>query len=340
MRGVVAGVVSGVIVCVSMTFPLHAQPSFPRDAAHPPAFATRIAVFGADQRSPLKADRQTLARSIGTLHTRAAAYCTAFCVADDLIATAGHCLFGTAASAAPDLIRTRFVLSDGADARVAFLHRDTIAKAPTALRAGTRRLSLAPPIGAADDWAIARLAKPICSDRGLALADRDSDATPATTTATTATAPREIYHVSFHADLAPARLTIDGPCRVDSASTAAPTARARDDFSTPDRVLLHDCDTGAGSSGSPLLVDGLNGPQVIAINVGTYVLSRMVVRDRTARPAEDRKAIANTAAVAAQFRDAVDDLVLMSKLSRPAANAAAHHVVETDGVLAAPPSPQ
>ena len=54
-------------------------------------------------------------------------------------------------------------------------------------------------------------------------------------------------------------------------------ARSARDFTDPDQLLLHTCDTGAASSGSPLLVEGPDGPEVVGINVGTYVQSKVIM---------------------------------------------------------------
>jgi Putative peptidoglycan binding domain len=74
------------------------------------------------------------------------------------------------------------------------------------------------------------------------------------------------------------------------------------DFTNPRALVLHRCDTGGASSGSPLLITGPGGPFVIGINVGTYVLSRTLVRDNGAAQRLRQDVIANTAVNASVFQ--------------------------------------
>src|SRR5215468_4744195 len=60
------------------------------------------AVFGNDDRIPLPAKYKDLQEKIGLLfNPRSRMVCTAFCVAPDIVATAGHCLFRIAGEQAP-----------------------------------------------------------------------------------------------------------------------------------------------------------------------------------------------------------------------------------------------
>jgi protease YdgD len=63
-----------------------------------------IAVFGSDDRGPLPAKLKSVQEKMGVLfNLRARTVCTAFCVAKDTIATAGHCLYRTAGERPPQL---------------------------------------------------------------------------------------------------------------------------------------------------------------------------------------------------------------------------------------------
>src|SRR5262245_42752018 len=61
---------------------------------NPQAFP--IAVFGSDERSPMPAKYKDIQEKIGLFfNARRRTVCTAFCVASDVVVTAGHCLLGT-----------------------------------------------------------------------------------------------------------------------------------------------------------------------------------------------------------------------------------------------------
>src|SRR5262245_43036210 len=70
------------------------QPSSAHRAA---SKAIPVAVFGSDDRVPPPAKYKDVQEKIGLfINLRRRTVCTAFCVAPDVIATAGHCLLGTA----------------------------------------------------------------------------------------------------------------------------------------------------------------------------------------------------------------------------------------------------
>ena len=65
-----------------------------RDTAK--ALLQPIAVFGADDRTLLPARLTQLENKIGMLYEpRSRSVCTAFCIGEDTVATAAHCLFRT-----------------------------------------------------------------------------------------------------------------------------------------------------------------------------------------------------------------------------------------------------
>ena len=171
-----------------------------------------------------------------------------------------------------------------------------------------------PPIDADRDWAIVRLEAPACSSGGLPLSTRSRGAIE------TAADRGDIYQAAVHSDLADTGLQKGAPCALPSTfPSAAPDALARD-FSNPGAILFHTCDTGGGSSGSPLLIDGPDGPEVVGINVGTYVFSSIAasaeVATGTLSHQTNSEPIANTAIVTAQFADAVAALSARDSLDR------------------------
>ncbi|HPG89750.1 MAG TPA: trypsin-like peptidase domain-containing protein [Hyphomicrobium sp.] len=260
------------------------------------------AVFGVDDRRPLDSTSASLTDKIGTLATRrGGALCTAFCVAPDMIATASHCLFGTAATRGPRLRDLAFKLAAGSAAE----RSSEIAGSPSATQdqhiiAGTQQLAVSPPISASADWAVAQLETPICKAGGLALTTMPRGAIEE------AAARGEIYQVAVHADLPDTQLRMARPCALRTEFPKADRATLARDFTTLSSIFFHTCDTAGGSSGSPLLITTRTGPQVVAMNVGTYVLAQSVPSARTAdvdRPQSE--AIANTAIAVTAIGEAV-----------------------------------
>jgi V8-like Glu-specific endopeptidase len=264
----------------------------------------RAAVFGSDDRKLLTTVDAALEDKIGTLvSSETGAYCTAFCVAPDMVATASHCLFGTAATKAPKLKTLFFKLASAPDAAngTPIAGRATGSQSQNVM-SGTTHLSVAPPIGAAQDWAVAKLETPACKSGGLALSQRPESEIRAT-------AERgEIYQVAVHADLPDTNLRRGGPCAVSQSFPNADAATIARDFANPDAILFHTCDTAGGSSGSPLLIDTPNGPEVAGINVGTYVLSRNVTTSQDQQRQSKSEPIANTAIWIAAIAGAVKEL--------------------------------
>lgn len=254
---------------------------------------TPVAVFDTDRRTLLDTARKPLAAFIGTLRSGAGGpLCTAFCLKPDVIATASHCLFGTSASKGPDLDHIEFSTADTPGTSSPIAGRG-IGLASHNIASGTRALSIAPPIDAANDWAIARLAKPVCRSGGLALRNpADPPLSPES---------NDLYQVAMHRDLPDTELRADGPCPLVKDMPDARADLIARDFTNVDAILFHRCDTGPGSSGSPMLVAGKTGWEVAGINIGTYVISHAVVEARAGDAASRSTPIANTAIAAAHF---------------------------------------
>ena len=269
--------------------------------------SSNAAVFGTDERRALDGPTSALSEKIGTLTSqKTGVVCTAFCVAPDMIATASHCLFGTAASHGPRLDELSFKLGSG-PARTATLAGAQSLSRDQTIISGTQQLAVAPPIGAAQDWAVARLSAPVCKAGGVALSTRSSRDIDA------AAARGSIYQVAIHADLPGAKLRISGPCAVRKDFPNANSAALARDFMALDKIVFHDCDTGGGSSGSPLLVDTPRGPEVVAMNVGTYVVARSLPSARLPDDAQDQAASEPLANTAITLRDLSDALLALDE---------------------------
>ncbi|MEZ5900714.1 MAG: trypsin-like serine protease [Hyphomicrobiaceae bacterium] len=288
----------------SVTSAAAAGPTWPVAHSKAETQIQPVAVFGTDDRRDLPASRaRSLSDKIGVLSIGRSNFCTAFCVAPDTIATASHCLLGTQEQQGPDLSRVTFnVGGENMQLRSSPLLGSTRKEVRRSIRAGTTGLRIRPPIAAERDWAVARLSKPVCTAGGLAmsaLSRKDIEAQAA---------KGNIYQVAMHRDLAADHLVVGAPCAM---SRSFPQVRAETialDFANANAILLHTCDTGLGSSGSPMLRDGAAGPEVVGINVGTYVISPPSTNlSSTAHSDEPTsEAIANTAVPVSQFRKAVD----------------------------------
>ena len=273
------------------------------DVSHFARIVSKVAVFGADERAPLAGSQLEFKKTIGTLTSRkTGATCTAFCVGPDVIATASHCLFGTAESAKPDITDMEFALHSGSAIEATPLAGLATGMVKQNIISGTEALAVRPPIDAANDWAIARTETAICHGGGLKLSEKSQSEI--------AKLARDgaIYQVAMHRDLPQPELMLGKPCGAERTFPGADAETIARDFRDPEAVIFHTCDTGGGSSGSPLLIDGANGPDVIGINVGTYVLSKMVLRASGKAEPEKSQPIANTAVETARFSGAVATL--------------------------------
>jgi Trypsin-like peptidase domain len=271
------------------------------------------ATFGNDDRAPLTEIDQSFQDTVGTLaSSQNGAFCTAFCVAPDVIATASHCLFGTTATPGPKLSSLRFktarMVARDPKHPGAGLAAPSSSNGKTAatLFAGTTQLRIAPPIGASQDWAVARLDAAVCSNGTLKLSDDTPDAI-----ARDAEAGR-IYQIASHADLPDSKLHRADACPFPSTFANASPSTIATDFAKRQDVMFHTCDTGGGSSGSPMLRDTPNGPEVVGINVGTYIVSRSVTTAKSS-PGQDQdtlvsEPIANTAITVGPMKRALDTL--------------------------------
>lgn len=261
----------------------------------------RVAVFGSDQRVPLPQSLRSAGAMIGVLHDpRSRSVCTAFCVARDIVATAAHCLYRT--NGVAPLRLTDFTVK---------LHGSRITTRIAGAEAGTpdlnviagsTRLNVHPPIDATRDWALVRLARPLCKAGSFKLSRRTVEDVMRLAQA------GRVYNVAYHRDVPKWRPMFDPSCLVRRSFEDADWGTIRRDFHDPDQLLLHTCDTGGASSGSPLLVDGPDGPEVVGINVGTYVQSKVIMLNGEVLHRFKSDDVANTGVNSLAFAAALDAL--------------------------------
>ena len=271
----------------------------------------RVAVFGADNRGALPRKLQALRKSIGLVYNnRARSVCTGFCVTERTIATAAHCLFRTAGERRPKLAEFRFVLRALKNWPSSRIEGFSTGSPDQFVIAGSRKLKIEPPIDATRDWALMRLAKPLCRGAQLPIQVKSESEIAK------AAKDKSLLQVSFHHDYANWRLAHAGPCAIEPVNKHNKNKRIDRDFTAPGDLILHRCDTGGASSGSPLLAEGEDGRlSVVAINVGTYVQTRMLVENGKIVRRFKSDAIANTAVSARVFADLVEPFTNANLLS-------------------------
>jgi protease YdgD len=161
--------------------------------------------------------------------------------------------------------------------------------------AGATSLSVRPPIDAARDWALVRLARPACAKGVLALRVLGLDEILAEAGA------QRVFQIAYHRDYTPWKLAYSRPCSVSRSFETAGWEQITHDFAEPQSLILHTCDTGGASSGSPILVDTAAGPEVIGINVGTYVQSKVLMQEGKVKQRLKADTVANTGVASGAF---------------------------------------
>jgi Putative peptidoglycan binding domain len=254
------------------------------------------AVFGTDDRTPLPGHLQPLRERLGVLfNIKQRSVCSAFCVDATTIGTAAHCLFKTSGEKAPKLADFWFARNyDTVRDYARIAGYETNAAAQNVV-AGAFTLSTAPPIDATKDWAFVRLSRPVCSKGSF-----DIEPLPVEQILREAKAGR-VFQLSYHKDFKQWQPAYSKPCAVERTFGAVGWNAIAADFNAPEHLLLHACDTGGASSGSPLLLDTPQGPKVIGINVGTYIQSKSSAPHQLATEKVAGDAIANTGVAATSF---------------------------------------
>jgi V8-like Glu-specific endopeptidase len=255
-----------------------------------------VATFGSDDRVPVPKKFAAVPDALGVMfNVKARSVCTAFCVADNIVGTAAHCLYRTTDERPPRLQDFWFARSYDAVRDYARIKGHTNGTAALNVISGSTKLSVQPPIDATSDWAFIRLAKPVCSKAKLAVEPLDPDAIEK------AAKDNKIFQISYHRDFTQWQPAYSQPCPVSRAYEGVPWGSIKEDFSAPETLVLHTCDTGGASSGSPLLMETPNGITVVAINVGTYVQSKVLMRDGQVAQRLKADVVANTAVSANAF---------------------------------------
>ena len=304
----------------------------PRASAAAAPHVHRVAVFGEDNRTKLPKRLEPLRGSIGLIYNeRTRTVCTAFCVGDDVIATASHCVYRTRGEPPPPPERFYFARPGTTHPSVRFAGAATRASAQQIV-AGAVGISTKPPIEAARDWAIVKLQGPACRGRTLPVdplttGDIEREA-----------AAGRLFQAAFHRDYGRWTMAYSEPCFAGRRGEQhGPTPQISErDFTDPLNLVLHTCDTGGASSGSPLLVETPTGAKVVAINVGTFVQSRVMIEEGVVVRRTAASAVANTAVSAIAFAGKLEPMRAASVLTLPADISALQRHLVAAGLLDGP----
>ena len=131
-----------------------------------------------------------------------------------------------------------------------------------------------------------------------------------------------MFNIAYHRDLPKWQPMLNTGCGVQRDFDDADWTTIRRDFSDPDQLLLHTCDTGAASSGSPLLIERPDGPEVVGINVGTYVQSKVIMLNGEVLHRFKSDDVANTGVNALAFAASLDKFLGADTLTAARTSAA------------------
>ncbi len=287
------------------------RPSATSSATH--GLAIPVAVFGKDQRVTLPSKLKPIEEKIGLLYDRRTrSVCTAFCVGERVVATAGHCVFRTSDEKPPSLSGFQFRLRGVKPEAVSGIAGTAGGGGAQNVLSGAMRINTRPPIDASRDWALLKLSKPVCNKGVLRLTRRSPEELTALAKL------QRVYQVAYHRDFANWKLAYGPACEVRRDFENAPWGNIARDFTEANHLVLHTCDTGGASSGSPLLTDGPQGPEVVGINVGTYVQSRVWMQDGKVIKRFKADTVANTGVSTSAFAGKLDAFQKAEILARPA----------------------
>lgn len=264
---------------------------------------SQAAVFGTDDRTNVPPRLEGIASRIGLLfNNQSRTVCTAFCVADNIIATAAHCLMRGQGGAPPRYSDFLFARNYDRQRDFTNIEGSLSSSAPQNIASGDFQLRVRPPIDAAHDWALLRLQRNTCVGNVLPVRTLSSDELIAEAKA------GRIFQISYHRDWAQWRPAYSKPCTISRDFNSAKWSTIAPDFLDANQMILHTCDTGGASSGSPMLLDSAQGVVVVGLNVGTYVQSKTTTMDGQVTLRRRSETIANTAVNAEAFSSKITAL--------------------------------
>jgi Putative peptidoglycan binding domain/Trypsin len=286
-------------VCAGSLPPAGDQPFSPLDLLRP------VAVFGADERADMPEQYSALEGKIGMLYEQSTqTLCTAFCVGKGIIATAAHCLFQPKNNKLPDLNEVTFRLSYGNAYQTSGISGRHTNFTKNSIAVGTTAFNNEPPLSAPKDWALAKLERPICRFGVLKVES------PSIQDLISKSKEKKIFQVAYHWDWKHWQLAYSTPCKISRDFDQIKWRFIRQHFVDDKQLVLHDCDTGGASSGSPLLLEtgSADGPSAVGINVGTYTRTRILLREGRIVKRMKPDIIANTGVNGSAFGPVIESL--------------------------------
>jgi hypothetical protein len=272
-------------------------------ALQPSGLLQSVAIFNGDQRVEIPEQYGALEGKIGMLYEQSTqTLCTAFCVGQGIIATAAHCLFQPKNNKLPDLNEVTFRLSYGKAYQTSGINGRHTPFAKNSIAVGTTAFNNEPPLSAPKDWALVKLERPICRFGPLKIEPRPVQEL------IEKSRQNKIFQVAYHWDWKHWQLAYSTPCKVNRDFDQIKWRFIKQHFVNFHELVLHDCDTGGASSGSPILMDTPDGPAAVAINVGTYTRTRILLREGRIVKRLKPDIIANTGVNGTAFNDIISSL--------------------------------
>jgi len=272
-------------------------------SGHGAPLVDRVAIFGQDDRRDLPDNLSGLEGKIGMIFEPVSqTLCTAFCVAPDVVATAAHCLFQPKGGRLPEISSLNFKLDYGKVSLSSSISGSRAGLEKNYIAVGTTQFNQEPPLSAPMDWALAKLERPVCRFGVIRV-----EARPIEILAQAAT-DSKIFQVAYHWDYKQWKLAYSGRCRISKNFKNLEWRAIQQHFAESDELVLHDCDTGGASSGSPLLMETEAGPVAVAVNVGTYTRTRLFIRQGRVIRRMKPDVIANTAVNVRAFAHIIPEL--------------------------------
>ena len=239
----------------------------------------KTAVLGRDDRRPIPKKYLNVAASIGILGQpgRRGWSCSAFCVAEDIVATNAHCIVrNPTAGRRLDLARSVFVLPpvNSKSSKVSypgtFAHPVTLSRKQPGLSVYSGNFVRPKSVAAQNhDWAFTKLNKPVCKGRILKFATRKISALM------NDAKKSRVFMIGFHGDKKMEKRLYSSKCRIRSPQNRKYFLKSQRRMMARSGALLpHTCDAFKGSSGSPILLDTDEGVRVIGINLGSLRYER------------------------------------------------------------------
>lgn len=250
----------------------------------------KIAIIGKDNRDSIPDKYKDVANGIGIIFPDdrfTGNACSAFCVADNVIATNAHCLVknistGRKRSKSANLDNVLFSFPEienrsfGTRSHYYINFRKTMAPLQYVLSNNPDLSIYSGQYSGSNsfhtqrhDWAFAKLVTPICKNRNLKFADISIKKLRA------ASLRNRVFMIGYHGDDEMAFQRISKNCRINSFSNKKPLPYyMRRKFGRKTALFSHTCDGVQGSSGSPVFYVTDKGPRVIGINRGSVKYSR------------------------------------------------------------------